>query len=243
MQEEGIQPNVVTYTTLINKAPDYETTKGLLTKMQEGGIQPNVVTYNTLINKAPDYGTAKDLITTMKEAGIQPDLVTYTTLTSRAPDYDTARALVTTMQEEGIQPNFVTYTIVFYKDLSRESGESILQWYSAQPYHPEVPIQAAIAAFRRSRRLDQALVLALNYPHVKASQRLFRDHSKQAIQYFKDILQLEPLHPNAHYALGITLMIAGNQQEAKAHLAMALNLARHETRKTDIQQRLSQINS
>ena len=179
----------------------------------------------------------------MKEAGIQPDLVTYTALTSGAPDYETARALVTTMQEEGIQPNFVIYTIVFRKDLSRESGESILRWYSAQPYHPEAPIQAAIAAFRRSRRLDQALVLALNYPHLQASQRLFRDHSKHTIQYFKDVLQLEPLHPNAHYALGITLMVAGNQQEAKAHLAMALDLARHETRKADIRQRLSQINS
>ena len=242
MQEAGVSPDVITYNTLLDKAPDYRKAKALVATMRKKGIQPDVFTYTTLIYKAPDYEAAKDLLTKMQEEDIQPNVVTYSTLINKAPDYETAKDLLTKMQEEGIQPNVFIYTLVFGKDLSRESGKSILRWYFAQLYHPEVPIQAAIAAFRRSRRLDQALILALNYPHLKASQRLFHEHSKQAIQYFKDVLQLEPLHPNAHYALGITFMAAGKQQEAKGHLAMALDLASHETRKADIRQRLSQIN-
>ncbi|MCH8086630.1 MAG: hypothetical protein IIC81_02135, partial [Chloroflexi bacterium] len=94
MRREGIQPDVVTYNTLISKAPSYETAEAWVETMRREGIQPNVVTYNTLISKAPDYPTAMGLLETMRDEGIQPNVVTYNTLISKATSYDTAKAWV-----------------------------------------------------------------------------------------------------------------------------------------------------
>jgi len=82
MRKEGIQPDVVTYSTLIAKAPDYEAAKSWVEAMEEEGIQPDVVTYSTLIAKAPNYEAAKSWVEAMEEEGIQPDVVTYNTLFS-----------------------------------------------------------------------------------------------------------------------------------------------------------------
>jgi pentatricopeptide repeat protein len=50
MQSQGLQPNVTTYNTLINKA-NYEQGILLLKEMQSQGLQPDVITYSSLIDK------------------------------------------------------------------------------------------------------------------------------------------------------------------------------------------------
>jgi len=243
MREEGIQPDVVTYNTLINKAPDYDTAKAWVDTMQEEGIQPNVVTYNTLINKAPDYDTAKAWVDTMQKEGIQPNVVTYNTLIDKAPDYDTAKAWVDTMQKEGIQPDVVTYNTLFSKDLSRKSADDILEWYLAQKYHPDEPTQAAIATYRKIHHIDQALRLTLDYPHLQAARKLFREHDEEALAYFRGISDNDPQHPNADYALGVALMELGRQVQAQPHLKRAFKLATAPPRKALIKEWLRQIDA
>jgi tetratricopeptide (TPR) repeat protein len=49
MANKGISPNEVTFTSLINKAPDFETGKAFLEEMATKGIKPNEVTFTTLI--------------------------------------------------------------------------------------------------------------------------------------------------------------------------------------------------
>ncbi|OIP27903.1 MAG: hypothetical protein AUK39_01730 [Dehalococcoidia bacterium CG2_30_46_19] len=243
MQKEGIQPNVVTYSMLIDKAPDYDTAKAWVDTMQKEGIQPNVVTYNTLINKAPDYDTAKAWVDTMQKEGIQPDVVTYNTLINKAPDYDTAKAWVDTMQKEGIQPDVVTYNTLFSKDLSRKSADDILEWYLAQKYHPDEPTQAAIATYRKIHHIDQALRLTLDYPHLQAARKLFREHDEEALAYFRGISDNDPQHPNADYALGVALMELGRQVQAQPHLKRAFKLATAPPRKALIKEWLRQIDA
>jgi len=80
MRKEGVQPDVVTYNTLIALAPDYETAKSWLETIRKEGVQPNVVTYSTLIALAPDYETAKSWLRTMRKEGVQPNVVTYNSL-------------------------------------------------------------------------------------------------------------------------------------------------------------------
>ena len=241
LRKEGIQPNVVTYNTFMNKVPDYDAAKAWVDTMREEGIQLDVVTYNTLMNKAPDYDAAKAWVDTMREEGIQPDVVTYDTLMNKAPDYDEAKAWVDTMREEGIQPDVATFSTLFSKDLSGKPADEILKWYLAQKYHPEEPIQAAIAAYRKIHRIDQALRLALDYPHLQVARKLIRKHEEEAFSYFRAISDHDPEHPNADYALGVALMELGRELEAQPHLRKALKLAKEGPRKVVIKEWLRQI--
>jgi tetratricopeptide (TPR) repeat protein len=241
MRREGVQPSIVTYDTLINKAPDYDTAKAWLDMMRKEGVQPNVITYNTLIKKAPDYDTARAWVDTLHEEGIQPDVVTYSTLIKKAPDYDTARAWVDTTREEGIQPDVVTYSTLFGKDLSKQSANEILEWYLAQKHHPEQSIQVAIAGYRRIHRIDQALRLALDYPHLEAARKLMRAHEEDALSYFRIMADRDSERPNAEYALGVALMELGREVEAQPHLKTALKLARVGPRTAVIKDWLRQI--
>ena len=243
IQAAGLDPDVVTYSTLINKAPDYDTAKAWVDTMQKEGIQPNVVTYSMLIDKAPDYDTAKAWVDTMRKEGIQPNVVTYNTLINKAPDYDTAKAWVDTMREEGIQPDVVTYNTLFSKDLSRKSADDILEWYLAQKYHPDEPTQAAIATYRKIHHIDQALRLTLDYPHLQAARKLFREHDEEALAYFRGISDNDPQHPNADYALGVALMELGRQVQAQPHLKRAFKLATAPPRKALIKEWLRQIDA
>jgi tetratricopeptide (TPR) repeat protein len=209
--------------------------------MCKEGIQPDVVTYSTLIDKAPDYDVAKTWVDKMCKEGIQPNVVTYSTLIDKAPDYDVAKTWVDKMCKEGIQPNVVTYSTLFSKDLSGKSADDILEWYLAQKYHPEEPIQAAIATYRKIRRIDQALRLALDYPHLQAARKLLREHDEEALAYFRSISNNDPQHPNADYALGVALMELGREVEAQLHLKRALKLATAGPRKAVIKEWLRQI--
>jgi tetratricopeptide (TPR) repeat protein len=243
MVEEGVRPAVVTYNTLIDKAPDYETAKSWLETMRKEGVQPDVVTYNTLIAQAPDYETAKSWLETMREEGVQPDVFTYSTLIAQAPDYETAKSWLETMRKEGVQPDVVTYSSLFHKDLSAEPADAILKWYLAQEPHPVEPIQAAIASYRRARQIDQAIRLALDYPHLLAARKLIREHEGQAVAYFREALDGNPEHPNPSYALGVALLELGRELEAEPYLRKALELAREGPRRTAITECLQQIES
>ena len=177
----------------------------------------------------------------MREEGIQPDVFTYSTLVNKAPDYDAAKAWVDTMCEEGIQPNVFTYSKLFSKDLSAQLADDILRWYLAQKYHPEEPIQAAIATYRKVHHIDQAIRLALDYPHLQVARKLMRKYPAEVLSYFKTISEHDPQNPNADYALGVALMELGREEEAQPHLRKALKLARAGHRKVVIREWLRQI--
>ena len=239
--KEGVQRNLRSWNRLMASLPDYSSTLEMLKRIRTAGLVPDVVTYNTLINNAPDYDAAKTWVETMRAEGIQPNVVTYNTLINKAPDYNAAKTWVKTMRAEGIQPNVITYSTLFSKDLSDKSAEDILTWYLSQEYHPEKALQAAIAAYRRIRRTNEALRLALDYPHLQAARRLIRKHEKEALSYFTTIYDHDPEHPNASYALGVALMELGKEQEAQPYLKKALKLARPGPRKVVIKEWLRQI--
>ena len=241
MQKEGIQYDIVSYNTIVYKTFDYNEATAWVYTMREEGILPDAFTYNTLIKKAPDYEEAKALVDIMREEGIPPDVFTYSELVDKAPDYDEAKALVDTMRGVGVQPNVYTYNSLFIKDLSGILADDILKWYLAQKYHPELPIQAAIASYRKIHWIDQALRLVLDYPHLEAARKLIREHETEALAYFRTISDHDPQHPNAEYALGVAFMELEQELEAEPHLKNALKLATAGPRKTVIKKWLRQI--
>jgi tetratricopeptide (TPR) repeat protein len=241
MRKDDIQPDVITYSTLINLAPDYAEASRLMEQMRKDDIQPDVITYSTLINLAPDYAEASQMMEQMRKDDIQPNVITYNTLIKLAPDYAEATGLIERMVNESVEPNSYTYSTLFSKDLSDVSADSILSWFLRQKYHPELSIQAAIASYRKLGRIEQALRLALDYPHLPAARKLIRQHSDTAITYFRNIYEDNPLHPNACYALTIALTELESIAEAQQYALEAFDLAREGPRKKALAKLIQQI--
>jgi TPR repeat protein len=86
MLQDGIVPNVYTYTTLINLSPDYATAVEWFNKIERG--KANVVTYSSLINLSPDYTTALEWLNRIEKG--EANIITYNTLIKLSPNYNTA---------------------------------------------------------------------------------------------------------------------------------------------------------
>ena len=138
MRDSGVAPDVVTYSTLINLAPDYNEAKSLLKRMREDSILPDVVTYNTLINLAPDYDEAKSLLKQMREESILPNVITFNTLINLAPDYDEAKALLKQMREDSILPDVVTYNTLINLAPDYDEAKSLLKQMREESILPNV---------------------------------------------------------------------------------------------------------
>jgi tetratricopeptide (TPR) repeat protein len=242
MKDEDIRPNVVTYSTLIKLAPSYRAARGWLKRMKDEDIQPNVVTYNTLINLAPNYRAARGWLKRMKDEDIRPNVVTYSTLIDKAPDYETGKDLIEEMKMEDLQADRFAFTSLFSKDLSRQEPEAILSWYFSREYYPGLlPIEVAIASYRKKKRVNQALRLALNYPYLPASRKLIQQHTDAAISFFSSVYEENRQDRNATYALGMTFIYLNDWRKAIIYLRQAHQLATAEGRKIHIAQLLKRI--
>ena len=140
-----------------------------------------------------------------------------------------------------VLPNVVTYNTLFSKDVGDRLADDILHSYWESPFHPEAPVLALFSQFRKKGRDDQALQIALSYPHNDVIIKFIRDNSEKAIKHFEMVWNWVPNHPNAAYALGIALMEAENNLAAQPYLDEALKLATSDSRKSDIRKRLALI--
>ena len=83
MGEKGAEPDVVTYTTLLNfyaKSDNEQRCAEIWDQMTEKGIEPDIVTYNTLLNfyvKCGNEQRCAEIWSEMTEKGIEPDIVTH----------------------------------------------------------------------------------------------------------------------------------------------------------------------
>ncbi len=68
--------DVVSYSTLIAKSPDYNTAVEWFEIMKKQKLKPNEVSYNTLIAKSPDYNTAQKWLKQMSQKQLYPDAIT-----------------------------------------------------------------------------------------------------------------------------------------------------------------------
>lgn len=86
MQHDGIQPNVHTYTTLMNayaRVGNREQAEDVLLRMTQAKCMPNVFTFTVLINayaRAGDVEGAENVLKRMKAQGVEPNLMSYNTL-------------------------------------------------------------------------------------------------------------------------------------------------------------------
>jgi pentatricopeptide repeat protein len=61
MKEEGIKPNEITYSTLMNKVEDFGSGKKILDEMKEEGINPSLFSYSKLFTKVIKNELIRDI--------------------------------------------------------------------------------------------------------------------------------------------------------------------------------------
>ena len=145
MRNSRMNPDVITYNILINKAP-YDEATSLIEQMRSEGITPNVITYSTLIAKATDYDEAKSLIEQMRGEGITPNVITYNTLIAKATDYDQAKSLIEQMRGEGITPDVITYNTLFAKATDYDESKSLIEQMRGEGITPDVITYSTLIA-------------------------------------------------------------------------------------------------
>ena len=229
------------WNSVVLSLPDFKSALGMVDRIKARGLNPDQATYSILIKKAPNFAEGQKLLDAMRKDGLAPDVITYSTLINKA-DFAEGQKLLDAMRKDGLAPNVITYTSLFKKVLG-QSAEKVLKWYLAQPNHPDMAINTGIAVYQNSRETQQALRLALDYAHLPAARKLVRTKPEESVLYYQSIIDENPNHPNAHYALGIAYMEQGHMKKARPPLEKALKLATQETRKTVIREWLRQIQS
>lgn len=124
MENTGIHPDVITYTTLISafyKVNHFHIGNGLWNLMVLKGCYPNLATFNARIQYLINSGRAWDaykLVRLMNSLSIASDEVTYNLLIKgffRAGFIDMAKKVFSHLHRKGLQPNIKIYqTMIHY---------------------------------------------------------------------------------------------------------------------------------
>ncbi len=126
MRTLGISPNVVTYSSIIDKCANYDQAMEVLSEMKAHDLIPNVVTYSSIITKCKNYDQAMEVLSEMKAHDLIPNVVTYNSIIKRTKNYTDAMKVVTLMGEARLRPDAYTLSTVIHKiyanrlDLLRE---------------------------------------------------------------------------------------------------------------------------
>ncbi|XP_031485862.1 pentatricopeptide repeat-containing protein At5g28460-like [Nymphaea colorata] len=122
MKKLGVEPNIVTFSTLINnlcKSHRVDEALHVFENMTEaGGCVPDVIMFNTLVDGLCKVGRRQEglaLVGRMKEFGCSPNVVTYNCLIDgfcKAGEIDGARELFTQMVNDEVRPNMITMNCI-----------------------------------------------------------------------------------------------------------------------------------
>ncbi|MBA0693793.1 hypothetical protein Goari_004142 [Gossypium aridum] len=123
MEEFGVKPDVITFSTIMNAW----SSAGLMDKCQEifddmvkAGIEPDVHAFSILAKgyiRAGEPGEAESLLNSMGKFGVQPNVVIFTTVISgwcTAGKMNHAARVYGKMCEIGVTPNLTTYETLIW---------------------------------------------------------------------------------------------------------------------------------
>ncbi|KAJ1685564.1 hypothetical protein LUZ63_016954 [Rhynchospora breviuscula] len=148
MIDRGIEPNIVTYNTLLNGICRHvslhpetrfdrtiKSAEELLMEMRRRGIQPDVTSYSIVLHvysraHKPELTLCK--FRAMKEQGISPSIATYTSVVkclTSCGRLEDAYELLDEMSNNGIQPAPATYNCFFKEYFGRKDVNTALNLY------------------------------------------------------------------------------------------------------------------
>ena len=198
---------VLTWTVLLNLAPDYPTGRIVLAEMIAADVPPDAVTYSTLLNLAPEYPTGRIVLAEMIAADVTPNAVTAVIFAKLVCTIDQADELADEMLTRGVTDPYFFNTVIS-RIFSLVSGEALLGWAygKAKTFKFPFPFSAfepAIVGYRKAQRFDDALRIILPFPQLPASLAYFANpgRAKHAKAYFRAKYEEGFEMHNASYAL------------------------------------------
>jgi tetratricopeptide (TPR) repeat protein len=224
LPEAGVRPTADLFTPFILKASSFSEGRRWLERMAERDVEPKSETLTALMRRADDYDQAVAVLEELSPR-VVPNEGSYRALVELASDFATARGWLETMADSGLRPSVSLLKSLLSRDVIDISGDELLRWYLGLSYHPSAPMQAAIDSYREAGRIDDALRLALDYPHLEAARTVFRLHTGEGLDYLTAVVQEDPGHANGQYALGLALLELDRTKEALVHLEMAREVA------------------
>ncbi len=225
LPESGIRPTADLFTPFILKASSYGEARRWLERMAEDEVAPRSETLTALMRRADAYDEAVAVLDELSPEA-PPNEGSYRVLVELSPDFATARGWVETMADSGLRPSVSLLRSLLSRDQIDLTGDDLLRWYLGLSYHPSAPMQAAVDSYREAGRIEDALRLALDYPHLEAARTVFRFHTAEALEYLTAVVEDDPGHANGQYALGLALLELGRIKEALIHLELAREVAR-----------------
>ncbi len=124
MESRGCAADVVTFNSLLEKAPQTEAPE-LLKEMVRREILPSVVTFNTLMTKSASFEEVTGFYQQMRSSGLTPTSVTLRILIQRSPDVAQARKFLKEAISKGIRVDAHTYNTLIGKGMFAEGLETL----------------------------------------------------------------------------------------------------------------------
>jgi len=239
LRADGLTPDLQILNICLEKARNSEEVEWFARELIRGDVQPDSESLAFLIEKSSNYEMAAAWTDRLREFGVMPSRRSHELLIAKAENFDTARRWLEAMMLEGWEPSEKAFLDTFAKGVLGIAGEDLLRWYLALRYHPAHPIKKAIAEYRKAGRVDDALRLALDYPHTDTALRTIRQYPERALAYFREVVKKHPDHPNGAYALGMALLGVGKAAEAAPWLRKAYDLAAPGQRKDELARHLA----
>ncbi|KAI3474683.1 hypothetical protein Pfo_029868 [Paulownia fortunei] len=139
VNKAGIEPDVVSYNTLIDGCILVDDSAGALTyfnEMRKRGIAPTKVSYTTLMKAFASSGQPKlankVFDEMLKDPRVKVDLVAWNMLVEgycKLGLVDEAKSIIQEMKDNGVYPNVATYgSLANGIALARKPGEALLLW-------------------------------------------------------------------------------------------------------------------
>jgi len=239
LRDDGLPPDLSILNICLGKARSAEELEWFAQNLLTEDVHPDSETLSLLIEKSATYERAAEWTERFRALGLTPSRRSHELLITKADSFDTARRWLEAMMLEGWEPSEKAFLDTFTKGVLGITGEELLHWYLGLRFHPAHPIKKAIAEYRKAGRVDDALRLALDYPHTDTALKTIRQYPERALSYFRDVVKHQPDHPNGAYALGMALLETGNPAEAAPWLRKAYDLAAPGPRKDELARNLA----
>ncbi|XP_046365012.2 pentatricopeptide repeat-containing protein 1, mitochondrial-like [Haliotis rufescens] len=203
MATDGVQPDVRTFTQLIEVAPPtVDAEMALLHRMEDLGVRPDIALYNSLIRKRcfrRDAEGARRVLEQMMASGLQPDMMTFGTLAMTCRFQKDGMQFLKDMEHYGLSPNIeVLGTLAYASRLDFGYKLAILREVEKRDLSPndkfvEVVERSIAQAKRRIVQVEKGLTTD-NF----LSSQYFQTTFMKFLDYYETWLRKTRPHQEPH---------------------------------------------
>lgn len=224
MEEFGIKPDVVTFSTIMNawsSAGLMENCEEIFNDMVKAGIEPDIHAYSILAKgyvRAGQPRKAEALLTSMSKYGVQPNVVIFTTIISgwcAAGKMDRAFRLCEKMHEMGTSPNLKTYeTLIWGYGEAKQpwKAEEILSTMEERGVVPEMSTMQLVADAWRAIGLFKEANRILNGSEEESELDQEFDSDKMPVQSLESIYKKQKLSASPSNLLQIPDVVVAHPE-------------------------------